>query len=382
MNKYEKMIHWFILFAFLGLCTTALAAEYFFSKEEILNSFKVSLPMVGASISPVDQFFISRIARRETWDNHLYFGIAFIIFLAVWIAINIIKRNKRYVLFKSIFFASAIAFCVSGIWMWLRLYIEVSETTFGLLKKVHYYAYWTFIITLISHIVMIVWLENNKKKGVLSNMINFKSVIFISLFSMSFFAENSQANNDLEKWVKDNNYINGVLYLEGEKGAEVLKKEVSNCPYEKCKLEDVNKMQFGTKTIEIKKPDFKKGIELLGKSSDDGNALASEKLLVFLSQRIDYKSQNPNSYLLDLMKEETGLSLNDYKVLINKVWKNGVKTNKSCYSQFMAGEIFEKGLLGNEKNNELSLSYYKKASEICPSNNINSHLAKSKLTNK
>ena len=43
MSKYEKILHWLILLAFLGLCATALAAEYFFSKEAILDSFKKSL---------------------------------------------------------------------------------------------------------------------------------------------------------------------------------------------------------------------------------------------------------------------------------------------------------------------------------------------------
>jgi cytochrome b561 len=77
MNKYEKILHWLILLAFLGLCATALAAEYFFSKEAILDSFKKSLPMINATIAPVDQFFVSRIARRDTWDVHLYIGLAF-----------------------------------------------------------------------------------------------------------------------------------------------------------------------------------------------------------------------------------------------------------------------------------------------------------------
>ena len=114
MNKYEKILHWLILLAFLGLCATALAAEYFFSKEAILDSFKKSLPMINATIAPVDQFFVSRIARRDTWDVHLYIGLAFFVFLIVWFAINLIRRNKRYLVFKAVFFTSAFVFCISG----------------------------------------------------------------------------------------------------------------------------------------------------------------------------------------------------------------------------------------------------------------------------
>ncbi|MCT7563153.1 cytochrome b/b6 domain-containing protein [Aliarcobacter butzleri] len=383
IRREEKILHWLILLSFLGLCATALAAEYFFSKEEILNSFKISLPMVGANIAPVDQFFISRIARRNTWDIHLYFGIAFSIFLLIWITINLIRKNKKNAFIKTMLFGSSIVLCVSGIWMWLRLYIEVSEETFGLLKKIHYYAYWTFIITLIGHIVMIIKMENTNKKGVLSNMINFKNICIISSLSFVLFSQNLYANNassDLAKWTNDEDYINGVLYIEGDKGAEVLLKEISNCPYEKCKKEDIDQTQFGTKKIEIKKPDFKKAIELLKISSDRGNALASEKLLTFLTQRVDYKSHKPNQYLVNLLYEDTGLTIESYKNLINKAWQDGVKTNKSCLSQYLAGEIFELGLVENKKDIKIAKKYYEKASQICPSNNIHSHLSKSKLS--
>ena len=146
MSKYEKILHWLILLAFLGLSATALAAEYFFSKEALLESFKKSLPMINIVIPPVDQFFMSRIARRDTWDIHLYFGILFSFLLVIWIGISLVRNNRRYVFLKTIFLLSAFTFSISGIWMWLRLYIDVSEETFGLLKKVHYYAYWILYI--------------------------------------------------------------------------------------------------------------------------------------------------------------------------------------------------------------------------------------------
>lgn len=104
ISKNEKILHWLILLAFLGLCTTALAAEYFFSKEALMDSFKKSLPMLEISIAPADQFFISRIARRDTWDIHLYFGLAFTTFLLIWIGINFKRKNKRYLLLKTFFY--------------------------------------------------------------------------------------------------------------------------------------------------------------------------------------------------------------------------------------------------------------------------------------
>ncbi len=383
ISKNEKILHWLILLAFLGLCTTALAAEYFFSKEALMDSFKKSLPMLEISIAPADQFFISRIARRDTWDIHLYFGLAFTTFLLIWIWINFKRKNKRYLLLKTFFFTSSLTFALSGIWMWLRLYIEVTEDMFSLLKKIHYYAYWTFIYTLLVHICTVIYIENKKKQGVLSNMINFKNLSIIALFVVSFTGQNiyakTEEKNDLVIWANDKNYIEGVLYIEGEKGADVLIKEISNCPYDKCKLEDVEKTQFGTKNIEIKKPDYKKAIEFLRISSNSGNPLASEKLISFLIKRIDYKSNTPNDYLLKQLKDETGLDFNGYKAIINKTWKEGVKTNKSCLSEYTAGELLEKGLMNNEKDIAAARIHYQRAINICPDKNLYKLLAQGKI---
>lgn len=382
ITNFEKILHWIVLFSFLGLATTALAAEYFFSKEAIMDSFKKSLPMLNITIAPADQFFISRIERRDTWDIHLYFGFAFAISTLFWILINIFRKNNNYLLFKTLLFGSAIILSVSGIWMWLRLYFPLSEEGFGLLKKVHYYAYWTFIYTLVIHIVYVIYAENKKKrKGALSNMINFKNIASIALISTICFSTPSIADegkNDLARWAKDTNYIEGVMYIEGEKGFDVLVKEVSNCPYDKCKLEDIDQTQFGTKKIEIKKPDFQKAITLLSKSSETGNPLASEKLLTFLTKRIDYKSKKPNGYLVKQLQNDTGLNLEQFKTIINKTVKEGIKTEKSCFSEFLAAEMVEKGILGNSENKNDAILHYKKASDICPANNLFKMLASGK----
>lgn len=380
INKYEKILHWLVLLTFLGLCSTALAAEYFFSKEAIMDSFKKSLPLLDITIPPSDQFFISRIARRDTWDIHLYFGAAFGLFILIWTTINLIKRNKKFIVYKALFFTSALVAFVTGVYMWLRLHIEVSEEAFTLLKHIHYYAYWTFIITLLSHVAHIVYNENKKKrKGSLSNMISFKNLISVLALSLIGSTPMHATKSDLSKWANDNDYIEGVMYIEGEKGFDVLYKEISNCPYDKCKLEDVDQTQFGTKKIEIVKPDYKKAIDLLITSSNNGNPLASEKLLHFLVKRIDFKSKKPNGYLLNVLKEDTGLNYDEYRKLVLKTIDNGLKSKKSCYSAYLNAEILEKGLLKKKTNKEEAIKYYKKALDICPDNNMFKIISSSKV---
>jgi len=371
VSKYEKALHWFVLLSFLGLCATALAAEHFFSKEAIMDSFKASLPMVNISIPPADQFFISRIARRDTWDIHFYFGVAFGIFITTWLLIGIFRKNSRNVLLKAILFSSAITLTITGVLMFLRLYNPISEEFFGLLKKIHYFAYWAFIYALIVHIIYIIYKENRNSNGALSNMIRFKTIASIALTltlvtsSISYADENQSNGNDLKHWINDQNYIDGVMYLEGEKGADILTKEISNCPYDKCHLADVDLQAFGTTKIEIVKPDFKKAIKLLTISSENGNTLAADRLLQFLVKRVDYKSKSPNGYLIKQLEEETSLTFNDFINLVHKIATNGSKTNKACFSEYLLGEMYEYGILNNKKDLLIAKKHYNNASKIC-----------------
>ena len=91
MKTIYKINHWVLFFSFLGLVTTSLAAEFFFSKQAIMQSFEFSLGNLGIMISPVDQLFIARIERRITWDYHFYVGILFFVSLAI----SIIRSKDR-----------------------------------------------------------------------------------------------------------------------------------------------------------------------------------------------------------------------------------------------------------------------------------------------
>jgi len=388
ISKWEKILHWLVLLSFLGLVVTALGAEYFFSKEALMDSFHNSLAILNITIAPADQFFMSRIARRDTWDIHLYFGFAFSAFTFIWLLITLFRKNNKNMIFKIFFFSSVIALAISGIWMWLRLYHPLSEENFGLLKKVHHFAYWTFIYTLLVHIAYVIYLENSKKNGVISNMFRFKNIkkvksfVIAAFVSTMFVSTPSYSNDDLDMsiWSKDKNFIDGLLYLEGKKGYSVLIKTIANCPYDKCKVADKDDQQYGVKNIEIKEPDFKKGIKLLSISSGDGNPLASEKLLKFLRKRIDYKSHKPNGYLVKTLKKETGLTVKEYRKLFLQTMNEGLKSKKSCMSEFVNAESFENGIYEHPKDLEQALEAYKQAATICPQGNLFKILAKGKVS--
>lgn len=380
ISNIEKICHWLIFITFLGLCCTAIAADYFFSKEAILQSFKNSLPILNVDIAPSDQLFIARLERRNTWDIHLYFGIAMFIISCIWAFTNIVKKNTKNLIQKSLIFLVVFDLSISGIWMWQRLYFSLSEESFKLLKIFHHYGYWTLIALIVMHVLIIVIRENkNKGDNLVSNMLRLKNTFLISLIIGLITPYSLKADSDMNNWTTDYNYLEGILYLEGSKGYETILKEITNCPYDKCKAADIDKKSFGTKNLEIHKPDFKKAIELLSISSSSGNALASNKLVHFLIKRVDYKSQIPDEYLVKQLKEETNLDYIEYKKLINKAIQNGITSNKSCVSEYYFGEILEYGILDNQKNIKKSQEHYKKAQEICPENNLYKMLANSKI---
>lgn len=259
------------------------------------------------------------------------------------------------------------------------------EETFGLLKKIHHYGYWAFLASLVLHIVNVIYKEN-QSKGVASKMLNFKLNIpqLLVIYLCAFYPHNIHAKEkelDFTRWKNDKNYLEGVMYLEGEKGAEVLKIEFANCPYDKCADEDTNKSSVAVKTIDVKKPDYKKAIELLVLSSSNSNALASDKLLAFLLKRIDYKSKKPNGYLIDLLKRDTALSYEQYKDIVIQTMRDGVKTKKACYSTYMTAEFHSNGYIGFDKSQGEAQKYYSLASEVCPANSFYKTMALSKLLN-
>ncbi|MBW6487537.1 cytochrome b/b6 domain-containing protein [Sulfurimonas sp.] len=384
ISTTEKIIHWSLFLSFLGLAATALAAEFFFSKEAIMDSFQKSLPLLNIDIAPADQFFIARIARRDTWDVHFYFGAAFGSLIFLWAIISIYKKQFGRYFTRAIFFTSGIILTVTGTMMFLRLYYPLEEEIFGLLKKIHQYGYWIFIASLLLHIVTAIYQEN-KSRGVISKMLNFKTnniqvlaiIFLIALCSQAAYAQ-EQKESDFTRWKNDTNLLEGIMYLEGEKGAEILKIELANCPYDKCASEDTDKSSVAIKTIDVKKPDYKKAIELLSISSANGNAIASDKLLDFLLKRTNYKSKKPNWYLVDLLKKDTSLSYEEYKSTVINVLQNGVKTNKACYSTYMMAEFYSNGYMGVHKSREEAIRQYDLASEICPENSFYKMMAVSK----
>lgn len=83
MTNRQKAIHWILFFNFLGLIITALSANYFFSKEAILDSMRYSLSSLALddTISLSDRLFIAKIMRRDTWEIYTFISVLYLGYL-------------------------------------------------------------------------------------------------------------------------------------------------------------------------------------------------------------------------------------------------------------------------------------------------------------
>lgn len=386
MKTIYKINHWVLVLSFLGLIATSLAADFFFSKQAIMQSFEFSLGNLGIMISPVDQLFIARIERRITWDYHFYVGILFFVSLVISIVRskdrNLFDDKFSKVLKESIIFMyiSGLVLFFSGLIMYLRLYFPLEDSYFSTLKNIHNIAKWSFVFFVVMHIISVIKLENSTRKGIVSNM--FRASITISMLIFAFNGVNAKADTDevnRDKWLKDSDYIRGMMYLKGLAGVETVLKEITNCPYEKCRKSDVtNDQVLSTVTIEIKKPDFKEAVKSLLISTKNGNFLAADKLVDFLITRVDYKNSIPDPYILELLEKDLAINYQQYKEIMVKAIETG-EIGKGCTSTFIGASAYEKGYFGLEKNQGKAKILYKKASDNCPSDNYYNILAKSKL---
>jgi len=204
----------------------------------------------------------------------------------------------------------------------------------------------------------------------------FRFFMFVTILITTVFADPQQ---ERLHWLQDKNYINGIMYLNGVKGAEIIKKEITNCPYDKCKKLNMGKNGKGPVSIlKVKKPNYKKALELLIKSSNSGNAFASDKIVMFLSQRLPYKSKHQMDYMLKQLKKDTGLSYDDYIYIFKQAAQHGY-ISEGCASSYFAGELLSHGYLNTKIDKNLAKKAYKRAYMSCPNNNMYKILSKSKI---
>ena len=200
-------------------------------------------------------------------------------------------------------------------------------------------------------------------------------VLLFVLFNINLNAE--QINRDIH--LSDKNYIEGMMYLKGEKGVKNIIKQINNCPYAKCRKSDVSEDNIlATIEIKVQKPNYKIAIRKLHKAVKNGNFLAADKLTSFLIKNLNYKSKTPNEYLLKLMYRDLGLDYRAYKSMLRDGLEIGSRS-KGCVSAYVYGQVYKNGYLGIAKDSKKAMKLFVKTSENCPKDNFYSLLVRSEI---
>ena len=174
----------------------------------------------------------------------------------------------------------------------------------------------------------------------------------------------------------ESTYDRALQYLDGSKGALKEKRLVPRCPYERCD---------GKKIYIYVKKDLKKGYELLNKAHNEGDLRASLLALNILLKQIDYKNKNYDGYLVEKLKKDYSLDIDEYnKAVISYMTSLALSTNNQfqCKGSFGLYEANIRAYFGINENNSKRLDVAKTNKEIalvsCKTNSLE-HL---KLTSK
>lgn len=207
-------------------------------------------------------------------------------------------------------------------------------------------------------------------------MFNKKNILIITVILGAY--ANVQLNAievNRDKYISDTDYVEGMLYLKGKKGLTSVIKQISNCPYAKCRKSDLNSNNFlSTIDLKVDKPNFKIAIRKLHKSVKNDNFLAADKLTEFLIKNLNYKSSVPNSYLLKLLKRDLGINHNQYKEMLIDSLKVG-SSSKGCVTSYIYSKVLDNGYLEQKIDKNISKQLMIKASNNCPVDNYYKLLA-------
>ncbi len=149
-GRTARLAHWIIVFAFVGLLFTEVTNQYFYSKSALMESFEFSFSGLGVEATPVEKLFIAKLARREVWIWHFWFGVIFL--STSMLRFCILPKSNRHIVFVSIV---SVLF-LSGFPLWLRAYIHIASEHQDICRSIHataVYLLYAFVVFHIFHVL-------------------------------------------------------------------------------------------------------------------------------------------------------------------------------------------------------------------------------------
>ena len=195
-RKYQplnlRIWHWLNALVILGLLGTVLLRKTFLSWRSNAKLIEERISATGATITPEVAGKIAKEMRDNMWDWHVYLGFALGALLIYRVIVYF--KNRKMILAPSVsakssppsrvwhynlvktsyaFFYLAVFFMViTGLILNFEESLHLGEGLEDLVKEAHELMQWFFIVFVVGHIAGVVIAENQKDRGLVSDMIN------------------------------------------------------------------------------------------------------------------------------------------------------------------------------------------------------------------
>jgi Ni,Fe-hydrogenase I cytochrome b subunit len=192
--------HWLNALAILALLGTVLLRKTFLSWRTNAAYIQSKIEEGAGSVTPEVAESIAKGLRDVMWQWHYWIGFALGALLVARILIGIfvvkkcpathavqsamgissVPRETRitavhYTLVKSgyaLFYLITLYMVLSGIALYFKKEMGLSKDITSLLKEVHEFLMWFFVIFVVGHIAGVFFAENRGDKGLTSDMIS------------------------------------------------------------------------------------------------------------------------------------------------------------------------------------------------------------------
>lgn len=180
-----RIWHWLSALVTFGLMATFILRKTFLNYKENAVIIQNKLAEAGVIIADDKAKEIAKIFRDNMWQWHYYLGFLFVALLIFRLYAFASKSEKfpsckakesndgefkRVKYAHAAFYVVAVYMSVSGLLMYFREGLGISKESLHLVKELHEFAFWFFVVFLVGHIAGVVKAELTSDKGLISEM--------------------------------------------------------------------------------------------------------------------------------------------------------------------------------------------------------------------
>jgi Ni/Fe-hydrogenase 1 B-type cytochrome subunit len=183
-----RVWHWLSAISIFGLMLTYILRKTAFNYKENALILQTKLSEAGAVIADDKAREIAKIFRDNMWQWHYYLGFLFIALLVFRFYAFISKKDKfptckakeensskEFVKVKyahAVFYVVSIYMAISGLVMYFRESLGIGKESLHLVKELHEWAFWFFLVFIVAHIAGVIKAELSGSNGIVSEMFN------------------------------------------------------------------------------------------------------------------------------------------------------------------------------------------------------------------